>query len=181
MTRPWPTSLVDASHGPCVPWTCVPNRCVQALDYIKLLVVTSHFLGYDRCHISVCTASPLHSYPTYPSIRSACPNGSGHVDYRDVSSKGRIVPGTRRPRDELSKGRNIRYYSFGDTLSETKTTLHPGQLQRLQRQSDVLVLSTRLTSVCTMYVPSIIHNKSVTRQYVNMFFSISRNHLYKCT
>jgi hypothetical protein len=148
VTRPWPTCpwsmlpMVLAFHGLAFltdvfrPWTTSSYLSYQAI------------LGYDRCHISVCPASPLHSYPTYPDIRSACPNGSGHVDYRDVSSKGRIVPGTCRPRDELSKGRNIRYFSFRDT----KTTLHPGQLQRLQRQSDVLGLSTWLTSVCTVYL-----------------------------
>ncbi len=36
---------------------------------------------------------------------------------RDASAKGSIIQGTRRPRDTLSKGRNILDFSFRDTLS----------------------------------------------------------------
>jgi hypothetical protein len=52
---------------------------------------------------------------THPS-RTLCP--------RDTSSKGRIVQETYHPRDALSKERNIRDFSFGDTPVGDEITLH---------------------------------------------------------
>jgi hypothetical protein len=112
--RPWTTHpLVDASLGWHAPWTTRPYRCVSTWTAWRSLSWQSS-LGLTRHIVLVCNVYRLRLYrpntnPTYPDIRSVCLKRSGYVGL------GCVDQWTHRPRDALSKRRNIRDFSFGDT------------------------------------------------------------------
>ncbi len=121
----------DASLRRCVPSTMrpvddvslgrrVPDRCVPALDCLKLLDVTSQFGSGHVCPgfaPTVLSNPTQHKVSLSQMVRTERPL-TRHL--RGASSTGHVGRGTHRPRDAISKGsivQRMEYprHSFGDT------------------------------------------------------------------
>jgi hypothetical protein len=114
------------SKGGIIPWRTHPLNDVslveQHISWTMCSLDDASLTDVSRSMIEVRTC--WASFKQYPSISQSVPKGRG-PPIRDGLTKGRTSKGTYRPTYALYKGRNIRYFMFGDTTIRDDITLRP--------------------------------------------------------